>query len=231
MTDTYGNALSDYFNGCYKPPLLLHNNYDVPEEMPVKVFFRGADEMPELEKTALKSCEGSILDIGAGVGSHSLLLRQNFAVTSLEINKTACNIMQKRDVKHIINEDIFQHQRKYDTLLLLMNGIGLCQKIKHVPAFLNHAKTLLNPGGQIIFDSSDIAYLYDEVPFKGDDYYGEIIYQYEYKKQLGEKFGWLYVDAPLMQKLAFDCGFNAKILFDDGDDQYLMRLKLQNQGF
>ncbi len=225
MTDVYGNALMDYFKGVFEAPLLLHNNYDVPEEMPVVVFFRNEYEIPDLEKTALKSCEGKILDIGAGVGSHALMLQQNhFEVTALEVNQTACKIMQERGVKNIIHQNVFQHQGKYDTLLLLMNGIGLCQKIKEIPKFLNHAKTLLNPGGQVIFDSSDIAYLYEDMPFEGDNYYGEVVYQYEYKKQSGDKFGWLYIDEQLMKKLAFDSGFNTELLFDDGDDQYLMRL-------
>jgi precorrin-6B methylase 2 len=225
--DVFGQALLDYYHQQQSSPLWLFNNYGSPEEMPVDVFFREEAELPELELMALRAASGKILDIGAGVGSHALVLQNQGAdVTALEISGAACEIMKDRGVMRVINADIFNHEGEhYDTLLLLMNGIGLTGTLAGLRDFLNYAKNLLNPGGSIIFDSSDISYLYEDIPLPAHKYFGEIAYRYEYKAQLGDWFNWLYIDANLLLEIASAEGWATKILSDDGMDQYLARLR------
>jgi SAM-dependent methyltransferase len=226
--DVFGAALLDQFNNNAVNTLWLHNNYGEPEEMPTDVFFRNADELPDLEELALKLCKGKVLDIGAGAGSHALILQQHKVdVTALEISLTACEIMRKRGVLKVVNCDVFDYEgSKYDTLLLLMNGIGLAESLDVLPSLLKKLKTLLNPGGQILFDSSDVSYLYQDIDLPEDTYFGEITYQYEYKGIKGAEFGWLYVDAETMQDIAEANGFSFSLLHDDGEDQYLAQLQL-----
>ena len=144
--DVFGSALLDEFNNGAAEVLWLHNSYDAPEEMPVDVFFRNEDEMPEMELEALKLCKGKVLDIGAGVGSHSLVLqKRGFDVTSVEISSDACAIMKNRGLKQVVNTNIYSFiGKKYDTLLMLMNGIGLAGTIQNLPKLLQHCKSLLN---------------------------------------------------------------------------------------
>lgn len=226
MKDIFGNALFDYFkqNGNHK--LWINNTYGPKEEMPLDVYFRTEEELPDLENMALSRCYGKVLDIGAGAGSHALILQElGLDVTALDVSELAVTIMLQRGVKHAIAKDIFDyHTGKYDTLLLLMNGIGLCGTIAHLRIFLQHAKTLLNEGGRLIFDSSDIVYLYeDELP-DSDDYYGELSYQYVYKGQKTDWFKWLYIDQETLTIVAAEEGWVTEVLFDDGFDQYLARL-------
>lgn len=224
--DIYGQALQDYFIGKRNNKLWLNNNYGEPEEMPVEVFFRDENEMPETELLALDLCRGKILDIGAGAGSHALILQQqNLAVTALEISPDAVEVMKKRGVKTVLQQDIYQYKNeKFDTLLLLMNGIGLTQNLAGLDRFLQHAKTLLLPGGQLIFDSSDISYLYDEIPLPKNKYYGEISYQYQYKNQLGDWFNWLYIDQKTLVKTASKNGWDCEILHEDETGLFLAKL-------
>lgn len=226
--DIYGKALSDFYNNRSHKTLWINNTYGEPEEMPIEVFFRGQEEMPEIELLALKKCRGKILDIGAGAGSHALILQQSgFDVSALELSGTACHIMEKRGVKKIINSNIFEFgSQKFDTLLLLMNGIGLSRTINGLKAFLNHARTLLNEGGQLIFDSSDITYLYDEVEMPTDRYFGELEYQYQYDRINGDWFKWLYVDKDSLIKIAREQNWQCEILLEDDYSQYLAQLKL-----
>ena len=228
--DIFGQALLDYDQGDLDSKLWLHNDYGPPEEMPVDVFFRTETEMPEMEVLALSLCEGRILDIGAGVGSHALILQdKGFDVTALEISGTACQIMKTRGVFKVVNADILQFSGDtFDTLLLLMNGIGLTGDLRGLSEFLDHAKTLLNPGGALIFDSSDILYLYEDIPLPKDKYYGEIAYRYEYRAQSGDWFRWLYVDAELLRKIASEAGWQMELLLEDAMDQFLVRLKPVN---
>lgn len=228
MNDVLGQAMHDYYNNKPLNKLWIHNKYGKKEEMYVKTYFRNAAEMPDLELVALQNCYGKVLEIGAGAGSHALLLQEkNIDVTALEISPKALEVMNQRGVKKTIEADIFNYKEaSYDTIILLMNGIGLTSNLEGLKKFLQHAKKLINPGGQLLFDSSDVAYLYDEDVSKLDHYYGEIMYQYEYKKQKTDWFTWLYVDQQTLTDIATNEGWKTEILFVDEFDQYLAKLML-----
>lgn len=227
--DVYGEALAEYFEKEeLSAPLLLHSTYGDIEEMPVEVFFRDVEDFPELEFIALSLCDGKVLDVGAGVGAHALYLQEKeFDVTALEISQTACNIMQQRGVQKIVQEDFFSlKNQQFDTLLFLMNGIGLARTLDCFRKLLAHSKTLLTDKGQLLFDSSDISYLYDEYRIQRPAYYfGEIGYQYEFKGVKGEPFKWLYLDQETLIKVAHEERWVVQILFEDQNDQFLARME------
>lgn len=230
--DVYGEALYDYKEkGELTHPLLLHSSYGDIEEMPVEVFYREEDDIPELEYIALSLCDGKVLDVGAGTGVHALYLQEKgFDVTALEISTIACNIMRERGVQHVVNQDFFQlKDQTYDTLLFLMNGIGIAGTLEGFKNLLQHAKTLLTDRGQLLFDSSDISYLYEEYKIKRPEYYfGEINFQYEYKDHKGEPFKWLYIDQQTLIKTAHELNWVVQVLFEDDNDQYLVRMEPRN---
>lgn len=223
--DVFGKALQDFYQFGQSGKLWLHNNYGPPEDMPVEVFFRSEDEISDLEECALSFCKRKTLDIGAGVGVHSLIL-QSYGqdVTALEISAAACEIMKKRGVKKVIQGDIFSGQKEYDTLLLLMNGLGLCGDIEGLNTLLLHLKSLLKKDGQIILDSSDISYLYSAEGLPANKYHGEISYQYEYESVKGKWFKWLYIDFERLKSSAKKHGLFCELLFEDDMDQYLARI-------
>ena len=228
MKDILGQALHDYYYNNKPTDLWIHNQYGPKEEMPVDIFFRDETNMPELELTALKLCRGKVLDIGAGAGSHALYLQHHgLDVKALDVSGTGVSVMKARGVNDALETDIFAFtDKKYDTLLMLMNGIGLAGTLANLRVFLVHAKTLLKPGGQLLFDSSDIAYLYDETALPTDKYYGELWYQYEYKNQRTEWFNWLYIDKETLSAIAKEEGWLTEIILEDEYDQYLVRLIL-----
>lgn len=228
MTDVLGQAIYDYYFKLKPAKLWIHNTFGAPDEMPLDVYFRSEFDMPELEWEALRLCKGKVLDIGAGAGSHVLYLQQQMLkATALEISPLACQVMEKRCVQNIINQDVFTYTGKtYDTLLLLMNGIGLAANINGLHHFLQHVKNLLAAGGQILFDSSDVSYLYKKKPAAMNRYYGEIDFRYEYKRQKTGWFTWLYIDQKTMKDIAEQEGFSMKVLYEDDHHQYLAQLTI-----
>lgn len=224
--DITGRAIADYYEKNNPAKLWIYNRYGPKEEMPVSTYFRTEPQMPELELMALQQCNGRVLDVGAGAGSHSLLLQQRgFTVTALDISPLSILVAQKRGVINTVCTDIFEYNdSEYDTLLLLMNGIGLAGNLDRLHLFLHHAKSLLKPSGKIILDSSDIAYLYKGKQFPQHRYYGEIQYQYSYKSQKTDWFSWLYLDKDTLSQVAQQEGWAVKLLFEDGYDQYLAQL-------
>ncbi|MFY0607759.1 MAG: methyltransferase [Cyclobacteriaceae bacterium] len=202
--------------------LVLHNSYGEPEDMPVEVFFREEEDLSTLEHLALIECKGKILDLGAGTGVHSLILQaRGKDVTALENSPGCAYVMRHSGVKRVVFEDYRNHTNRYDTLLLLMNGLGLAGTNAGLIPMLNQCKNLLNPGGQILVDSSDISYLYEDGLEKPEGYYGEIRYQYEYKQKKGEWFDWLYADQDTLIAEAAKAKMSVEILHTDENDQYL----------
>ncbi len=231
-SDPFVEAFHDFLNGEIHEELAIYINNEFSENMPVKYFFRNLDEMPQLEQIALKECKGRILDIGAGAGCHSLILQnKGLDVTALDIKKGFVDIMKQRGIKKIIHSDIFNFKKgKFDTLLILMNGIGFTVNFSGLERFLNQAKDMLNPDGQILLDSSDLLYLYEEedgsykIPLTGD-YYGKVIYQVEYKNRKGEPFDWIFIDYSTLEYYAENVGYNCELLFAN-DFHYLAKLTI-----
>ncbi|WP_214070493.1 class I SAM-dependent methyltransferase [Mucilaginibacter sp. dw_454] len=229
MNDVLGQAIYDYWDKRSPSKLWINNKYGPKEEMPIGIYFREEDDMPDIEWMALEQCRGKVLDIGAGAGSHSLYLSEHeFDVTAMDISPLCVKVMKERGIRNALEGDIFQYkQGGYDTLLLLMNGIGLAGTIEGLKKLLIHLKTLLKPDGQILFDSSDIVYLYEgNLPKHG--YYGEVEYQYAYKKLKTEWFSWLYIDEHTLQQVAVETGYLTEVLIDDEHGQYLTRLTVMH---
>lgn len=225
--DIHGKALLDFYQTGKAEMLWVYNSYDEKEDMPVGIFFRGEQDMPEIELMALAMCNGKVLDVGAGVGSHALLLEQKgFDVTAIDTSELAVKIMLDRGVKNAKAQALASVTDRYDTLLFMMNGIGLTGTIEGLKKFLNTAKSLLNPNGQLLFDSSDISYVYSNLPMPLNHYFGEVSFCYEYKKQKGKWFNWLYIDPTTLQHLSKQQGWNCEIIVKDDQYQYLAQLTL-----
>ncbi|MBN2349334.1 MAG: methyltransferase domain-containing protein [Bacteroidales bacterium] len=233
--DPMGHAILDYYNGRRKSKIKVYSNLTSEEKISAAYLFRTINTLPPLETTALKSCRGKVLDIGAGSGCHSLILQnRGFDITALDNSQLSAEVMKKKGLKKVVLNDIFDYNiEKFDTLLLLMNGIGLTGTVIGLEKFLKHARSLLLPGGQIIFDSSDIDYLYTERDgSKWIDlnaaYYGEMIYHMKYKNISGEKFNWLYIDFEMAKKIGAKNGFELKMLSKGIHFNYLARFTINN---
>lgn len=229
--DPFEIAFFDYLEGSNTHPIIVHNNKGDDEIMPIRYFFRDYAEMPELEKKALELCIGHILDIGAGSGCHSLTLQSNGKdVTALDIRPGFVEVMKKQGLRNVIMADILTFEEgKYDTLLMLMNGIGFTQTLDGLKSFLRKSRNILAPGGQMLLDSTDLLYLYQQEDGSvqldlNEGYYGEVVYQVEYKDIMGVPFKWLFVDYSNLSFIAEECGFISELLFEDENHNYLARL-------
>lgn len=231
--DPLGQALLDYQNKKVVSKLLAHCDIADDDHIPIDHFFRKYDEMPQLEQVALQYCRGHVLDIGAGAGSHSLALQaMGLEVTAMDISPGAVAVMRARGVKNVLHDNIYQwNQHTFDTLLLMMNGIGLVGDLKGLELFLLKTQKLLNSGGQIILDSSDLSYLFvnEEGVMKinnDESFWGEAIFKMRYKGTSGKPFKWLYLDYSMLEKYAQEYGYTCELLFEGDHHEYLVRLKL-----
>lgn len=230
--DPMGAAIRDYQNKGKASRLRVLSSMFDEDEMPVAHLFRTFNQMPRLEQKALSMAKGRVLDIGAGAGCHALALQERgLEVKAIDISLLSCEVMKERGVKNAECVNLFnpQLQGKYDTLLLLMNGTGIAGKLNRLSMLLNRLKELLAKGGQILIDSSDLKYIYENEDGSMDidlnaPYYGEVDYQMQYKNIKGEPFDWLYTDPMLLASISKQCGLNCEIVEEGENYDFLARL-------
>lgn len=236
IADPIGQALLAYQHGDKHATVIVHSSVTEDDKLPAGYFFRTLWEMPELERTALEECRGRILDAGAGAGAHALELQsRGFEVKAVDVSAGAIEVMQARGVREVARHDIFDApatDEHYDTILMLMNGLGLVGTLEGLEKFLMHARALLAPGGQILATSSDISYLYEDeegalVLNLNGPYYGEVEYTMTYKNETGPSFPWLFADPTILQDYAEAAGYEVEFVEEDDQQQYLARLTLR----
>ena len=226
MLDLFGKAILDFQTNNSPKDIITETNISDADEMSVAYLFRDYNEMPKLEQKALQLAKGKVLDVGCGAGSHSLYLQEKgFEVTSIDISENAIKACQLRSLKNAKTQNILDlKNEKFDTILLLMNGTGIFQTILESSKYLQKLKSLLNPNGQILIDSSDIIYMFDEDEVPTDNYYGELTFTISYKNETENPFPWLYLDYTLLEKLAEENGLQYELVKDGEHYDYLARL-------
>lgn len=235
MKDLFGKAILDYQTNNSPEDIITETSISEEDEMSVAYLFRNYKQMPKTEQKALSLCKGRVLDVGCGAGSHSLYLQneKKLDVTAIDISMNAIEACKLRGIKDCRTINVLDlDNEKYDTIILLMNGTGIFGKLKNITQYLEKLKSLINPGGQILIDSSDIIYMFDEDEDGGKwiptdtDYYGELTFTITYKGEKEEQFDWLYIDYNTMQNAAHANGLNCELILEGEHFDYLAKLSL-----
>jgi SAM-dependent methyltransferase len=231
--DPLGRALVAYhFDGLADARARVRCSVAPDDWLLARYLFRGAAELPELEQQALARTYGRVLDVGAGAGAHALPLQaRGLTVTALDASAGACRVLRDRGLTDVRCHDLWAPlppTESWDTVLLLMNGLGLPGSIEGLQRYLRALRPHLTPEGQILATSSDVAYLFEDAEgalrLPLGHYYGEVQYQMTYQRHVGGPFPWLFLHPDLLPDYAAEAGFRAQIITHDENDQYLARL-------
>ena len=230
--DPMGAAIADYYkNGLAGRLRVISSMFD-EDEIPVEHLFREEDEMSALELEALNLSKGHILDVGAGAGCHALALQdRGLRVTAIDVSPLSVKVMQDSGVNDVKLVNIYDETfvGQYDTILMLMNGSGIIGKIDNIAKFFARIGSLLAPNGQVLMDSSDLIYLFEDEEGGVDidlagDYYGEVDFTMQYKNIKGETFDWLYIDFETLAYHAQENGYVAELVKQGDHYDYLARI-------
>lgn len=228
--DPMGKAIADFWRNGKAGRLRVFSPMFEEDEIPVSYLYRTVEEMSPMEQEALRMAQGKTLDVGAGAGCHALALQeQGIDVTAIDISPLSVEVMQARGVQNACLVNFYSLDTQFDTILMLMNGIGIVGTLQGMPRFFQLLDSILAPGGQVIFDSSDIKYVFEnedgtiEFP-DSESYYGELTYRMQYKNILGNPFPWLYIDAATLSAQAKQYGYTVEIIVQGQHYDYLARI-------
>lgn len=226
--DPLGAMLLDYWNGRRQAVVIIESPLLEMSQMSGRIMFRRADQMSPIELKALALCRGRILDVGAGSGCHSLYLQElNKEVVALDISPGCIEVMEKRKVAHRCHNSLFSLENQtYDTLLMLMNGLGICGTLDGLNLFFQYIKPLLRAGGQVLADSTDLSSFYgnDDIISREGGYYGETEFTMGYKDIKGDPFEWLYIDTATLAYYAAFHGWQCDLIMEEDGGKYLARI-------
>ena len=225
-----GRAIAEYWKTKTADRLRVFSPMFEEDEIPLTTLFRSYESMPEIERKALDMAKGRVLDVGAGAGCHSLVLQEKgLDVTAIDISPLSVETMKERGVKKVLEQDFFTLGGQFDTILMLMNGIGIVGTLERLPEFFKQLDNILVPGGQLLCDSSDISYVFEtedgiiELP-DNMSYYGEHSFQMQYKDTIGEPFNWLYIDPDTLKEKAGRSGYVVEVVAEGEHYDYLARI-------
>ena len=230
MKDLFGNALLDYYNNTASEDIITSTNISDKDTLPLDYLFRDYINTPKIEQKALDVSQGKIVDVGCGAGSHSLYLQEKGKqVKAINVSKGAIAVSKKRGVINAQQISLLDETETFDTILLLMNGTGIFQTIEQLPKYLKHLKSLLNKDGQILIDSSDIKYMYEDEDggFWQDlnsGYYGELDYFLSYKGEAETPMKWLYLDFTTLNIACASVGLKCEMLTQGEHFDYLAKI-------
>ena len=232
--DAMGNAIADYARTGKAAKLIMTSTMLDDDEMPVEVLFRTFDEMPAIEQEALRLAQGKILDVGAGSGCHALALQEmGKDVCAIDISLLSVDVMRERGVRNARAINLFDERLcdRFDTIILLMNGAGMMQRLDNMPDFFMRMRQLLAPGGKILMDGSDLIFLYEnedgtyDIDLNGD-YYGQLDFAMQYKDIKGEPFDWIYIDFDTLSVHDKANGFTCRLVKEGEHYDYLAELQV-----
>jgi len=239
--DPLGQAVRDYMKGEREGEIHVTSDIAVDDVIPVPYLFRTWEEMPQWEQKAMDLVYGKVLDVGAGTGVHSLIMQERGReVVPIDISPGAVEVMRQRGLVQAQQAQLEDMSKaSFDTIFLMMNGIGIVGDLDRLATFLSYAHEVLKPDGQILLDSSDLIYLFSHeitiddklefsIPFPQDRYYGIITYEMKYKNMKSDPFQWLYIDFQRLENIAFQCGFHCQQVMQGSHFEYLARLSLRN---
>jgi len=228
----FSRALFDFHSGCLDAAFVIRRDDGFEQRVPAGSFF-DVENFPPLENLALNECHGKVLDVGSAAGRHSLeLLRRGHEVTSLDILPEMEAIMKDRGLSNIVIADIFQFSAgRFDTLLMLMNGIGMTATFDGLLNFLRQAHGLIVPGGQIVCDSIDVGVTtnsqhgaYRERNLAAGRLPGQQTFSMEYDGEDSIQFDWLHIDFQTLSDVCDKTGWTASLLNNDEGGHYVCKL-------
>jgi SAM-dependent methyltransferase len=159
-SDALGRALLDHLAGLEGPPLILESDDGSFREADLQPadFLSPPDGWPAWERQAIAHVTGTVLDLGAGAGRHSLYLQElGHRVTAVDASPGCVEVCRSRgigDVRAMDLHDLSADDR-WDSVLMMGGNLGLAGDWESTRRLLISLAGNTRPGGWLIGDTVD----------------------------------------------------------------------------
>ena len=204
--DLFGKALLSYLHGD-RDKFFFGNSSGDKYAHPLKKYFRSYDKLTRLERKIISLANGEILDVGCGTGMYVPYLAKKGKVTGIDISTNIIRVAKEMKIKNVFVADIFKFKpkKKYDTIVLLENNLGMAETLKRTKQLLKILGSLLKENGKILTNIRNVP--------RGTYFVGELYPIW--KGQKGQKFKWISFNAKFLRKLCDEEGLKLKIVDRD----------------
>lgn len=184
----------------------------------LKRYLRKKSQLTELEKQLIKRTYGNILDVGCATGYYLPLLMKKGEAMGIDISDNLIGIARKNGLKNCLAGDIFKFKskKKFDTITLLENNVGLGGSIANTKKLFNKLKKLLNKDGQVLMIIKNI----------DDCNYFKIKLRPRWKGIEGDKFEWISFNVNYLKDFMFKLGFQFEVLNKD-EKSFLIKASIK----
>ncbi|MFP6655933.1 MAG: class I SAM-dependent methyltransferase [Myxococcota bacterium] len=194
-------------------------------------YFTLEGQLARLDALSLDRCRGRVLDVGAGAGRHSLALQERgIEVVAIDVSPICSALCLERGVRSVRTMSVMSLDSAaplglFDSIFFGMQTIGVAGGVRPLEELLRRLQKCLQPGGELIVDSSAL-----REPWEGDAEddaagRGEIVLSTRYRGWFGEAFPWLYLAEEDLRESARKAGYEMEVLARVEAGEYLAVLR------
>ena len=229
--DAFGQMIWAYYKGNEVFEVWERSDGYITVDLP-KTYFSENEDWALHQKRAMKFVKGRVLDIGCGVGKHSLYLqKKGFDVLGIDNSRLAVKVCKLRGLKKtkvMPIEDVNFKSNSFNTILMMGNNFSLFGGFKKARRLLNRFHRMTAENALIIAETRD--------PYKTDnpaylEYYkfnkrkgrmsGQLRGRVRFEKYVSKWFDWLMVSKEEMKEILSETEWKAKEFIDSEDSQYI----------
>lgn len=158
--DPFGRAIRDHYLGQQDEPL-IHRDGDEWREHPIEGNYFG-EFCPDHGWTdgIEQYLDGPLLDIGVGVGKHTLYFQERFETVAIEVSEHLVETMRDRGVEDARHVDMFALREtfgrdRFQSVLANGTQLGLVGSMQGLRGFLGDLAYVTGPDAMAVLDCYD----------------------------------------------------------------------------
>ena len=230
--DAFGQALWAAYKGKEDVYEVLERDDGFVDVVKAAAYFSEYEAWSEIERKAMQFVKGRVLDVGCGVGRHSLYLqKKGFDVLGIDISPLAIKIcklrgLKKTQVKSI--EDLEFKRNSFDTIIMMGNNFGLFGDLEKARRLLRRFFDMTSDCASIVASSRDPyattcqAHLqYHKLNRERERMSGQVRIRLRYEKYAGKWFDYLMVSREEMEQILLGTKWKIGEFMESGGSHYI----------
>lgn len=158
--DPFGRAVRDHYLGERDAPLIDRDGEEWRDHPIERFYFREYDPESDWAVRCEPWFDGPLLDMGAGVGRHTLYFQEQFETVAIDISEHLVETMRDRGVEDARQADMFALRETFDRdrfQSALANGtqLGLFGSMQALRQFFGDLAYVTGPDATAVLDCYD----------------------------------------------------------------------------